>query len=85
MPEICRFLEIVISMLYDDHAPPHFHAVYGEYKISVEIMTGVISGRFPRRALSAVMEWHEIHKEQLIEDWELAEKHVPLKKLPPLE
>lgn len=85
MPEICRFLGIVISMLYDDHAPPHFHAVYGEYKISVEIMTGVISGRFPRRALSAVMEWHEIHKEQLIEDWELAEKHVPLKKLPPLE
>jgi hypothetical protein len=37
MPEICRFLGIVIFMLHDDHAPPHFHAEYGEYKIFVEM------------------------------------------------
>jgi hypothetical protein len=28
MPEICRFLGIVVYMLYDDHLPPHFHAEY---------------------------------------------------------
>lgn len=60
-------------------------SVYGDYKISVEIMTGVVNGRFPRRALSAVMEWYSLNKEQLLEDWELAEQHMPLKKLPPLE
>ena len=56
MPEICRFLGIVIYMLYDDHRPPHFHAEYGEYAIIVDIETGVVEGRFPRRALSALLE-----------------------------
>jgi hypothetical protein len=30
MPELSRFLGIVITMFYRDHAPPHFHAFYGE-------------------------------------------------------
>ena len=85
MPEICRFLGIVISMLYDDHRPPHFHAEYGEYKISVDINTGVVEGRFPPRALRAVTEWHAINKDRLQEDWSRAEKHESLKKIPPLE
>jgi hypothetical protein len=85
MPEISRFLGIVVYMLYDDHRPPHFHAEYGEYKISVEINTGVVEGRFPRRALNAVLEWHEIHREELLADWESAAQHQPLQKIPPLE
>ena len=85
MPEICRFLGVVIFMLYDDHAPPHFHAEYGEYKMSVNIETGVVSGTFPPRALRAVMEWHELNREKLMEDWGLAAKHQALKKIPPLE
>jgi hypothetical protein len=56
MPEVSRFLGIVVYMLYDDHRPPHFHAEYGEFKISVEIDSGVVEGRFPRRALKALME-----------------------------
>jgi len=72
-------------MVYDDHRPPHFHAEYGDYKITVEIHSGVVEGRFPRRALNALMEWYEIYKDQLTEDWELAEQHKPLKKIPPLE
>ncbi len=85
MPEVCRFLGIIISILYDDHRPPHFHAEYGEYKISVDLNTGVIAGRFPPRALRAVSEWYELNKEGLLEDWALAEEHKTLKKLPPLE
>ena len=85
MPELCRFLGIIIYMLYDDHKPPHFHAEYGEYKITVEINTGVVDGRFPRRALNAVIEWYLQNKNQLLEDWELAEEHKPLKKIAPLE
>ena len=85
MPELCRFLGIVIYMLYDDHKPPHFHADYGDYRISVDINSGVVEGRFPRRALGAVLEWYGLHKGDLLEDWELAEKHQPLKRIPPLE
>ena len=85
MPEICRFLGIVIYMLYDDHRPPHFHAEYGEYRIIVDINSGIIEGKLPRRALSAVLEWYIIHKDELLEDWKLAEKHEKLKKISPLE
>ena len=85
MPELCRFLGIVVFMLFDDHSPPHFHAEYGEYKVSVEIETGIIEGRFPRRALGALMEWYALHKEELAEDWRLAAAHQPLKKISPLE
>ena len=85
MPELCRFLGIVIYMLYDDHKPPHFHAEYGDYRISVDINSGVVEGRFPPRALSAVLEWYGLHKGDLLEDWDLAEKHQPLKKISPLE
>lgn len=85
MPEISRFLGIVVYMLYGDHQPPHFHAEYGEYKVTVEISTGVVQGRFPRRALKSLLEWYELYRESLLEDWRLAEQRQPLRKIPPLE
>ena len=47
MPEISRFLGIIVFMVYDDHNPPHFHARYGDYEISVEILSGIVEGKFP--------------------------------------
>ncbi len=47
MPVISRFLGIIIAMYWDDHAPPHFHAKYAEYEVTVNILTGVIEGKFP--------------------------------------
>ncbi len=85
MPEISRFLGIIIAIFYKDHAPPHFHAIYGEYEITIGIETGVINGRFPRRALRLVLEWLELHKNELLENWQLAEEKKPLKKITPLE
>ena len=85
MPEISRFLGIVIAMFYRDHAPAHFHAVYSDYEITVAIETGVVTGSFPRRALRHVLEWYELHKDDLLEDWELAQARRPLKKIAPLE
>jgi len=85
MPEISRFLGIVIAMFYRDHAPPHFHAIYGEFEMTVDIETGVIHGDFPKRAAHLVFEWLDLHKEELQEDWRLAEANRPLKKIAPLE
>ncbi len=85
MPEISRFLGIVIRMHYRDHSPPHFHAHYGDYEITVEIGTGIINGRFPKRALSAVLEWHDLHQLELLEDWRRAENRETLNTIPPLE
>ncbi len=85
MPEISRFLGIVISMYYNEHNPPHFHAKYGEYKIDICIESGIVNGKFPKRALRAVLDWYDLHKEELMQDWELAVKDKPLNKIEPLE
>ncbi|NNJ84463.1 MAG: DUF4160 domain-containing protein [Gammaproteobacteria bacterium] len=85
MPEISRFLGIVIRMYIREYAPPHFHAEYQEYEITVEIETGVVTGRFPRRALSAVLEWYVLHKDELMTNWEAAMNRKPLSKIEPLE
>ena len=85
MPEISRFLGIVISIYYNEHNPPHFHAQYGEFQITIEIESGIVVGNFPRRALEAVLDWYEIYKKELMIDWELAIKGKPLNKINPLE
>ena len=59
---ISRFFVIVIYVLYENNIPAHFHAAYGDDKISVTIDSGVIEGEFPKRALRAVLEWAEIHR-----------------------
>jgi len=49
MPELSRFLGIVVFMNFNEHNPPHFHAKYGEFQIIVEINSGIIEGKFPKR------------------------------------
>ena len=85
MPELSRFLGIVIAMFYRDHEPAHFHAVYGEYEITVGIEDGVVKGEFPRRALRLVLEWYEANKPALVENWSRAKRREPLQPIPPLE
>lgn len=85
MPEISRFLGIIVFLLYDDHSPPHFHARYSDYEVSIDIEKGVVTGFFPRRALSLLLEWFALHREELLHDWALARDHLPLSKIPPLE
>ena len=85
MPEISHFLGVIIYMYYKEHLPPHFHAEYNDYAITVEIETGIVEGKFPKRALRAVLEWFDLHKDDLKEDWKLATERKPLKKIEPLE
>jgi phosphomannomutase len=86
MPEISRFLGIVIAMFYDDHNPPHFHARYGSNKVEIDIRTlAVLAGHFPPKALGLVMEWASLHQHELMQDWELARQQAELKKIAPLE
>ena len=86
MPTISEFFGILVRMYYDDHNPPHFHAYYGEHEalISIETME-ILEGTLPRRAKSMIIEWAVEHRQDLLEDWTLAEQHRPLKKIEPLE
>jgi hypothetical protein len=62
MPEVSRFFGIVIRMYYDEQAPPHLHAIYGNYEAQIGINPiEVLEGRLPRRAVSMVIEWTALH------------------------
>ena len=78
MPEISRFLGIVIGMFYSEHGVAHFHAVYGAHEASIEIESGAVHGEMPRRALRLVLEWAELHKAELMENWKLARQGAAL-------
>ena len=86
LPTISAFYGILIQMFWQEHAPPHFHALYGEFEALIDIRTlEVIRGSFPRRALSLVMEWAAQHRNELMEDWKLCETKQSPYKIPPLE
>jgi hypothetical protein len=86
MPTISTFYGIIIQMFWGDHAPPHFHALYGEFEVIINIKTlEIIKGKMPRRALALVLEWASIHRDELIKDWDLCVKNQSPKKIPPLE
>ena len=85
MLEISRFLGIVIGIFPREHPPAHFHAVYGEYRITVNIESGLVHGEFPKRALRLVLDWLDLHKYELLDDWELVQAGRPANKIAPLE
>jgi len=73
-------------MYYNDHAPPHFHAKYGDYVAAIAIDNGeIIEGILPPRVLGLVLEWCEYHRTEFTEDWNLARARKALKPIEPLE
>lgn len=86
MPTISIFYGILIQMFWRDHAPPHFHALYSEFEVLIDLRTlEIIEGTMPRRALALVLEWAVQHRKELMEDWKLCEtKQIP-QKIAPLE
>src|SRR2546427_12046670 len=69
MPELCRFYGIVIRMFWDDHPPPHFHAIYGNHEALIEIETSeTIAGSLPLGANSLVKQWIDLHRNELMDN-----------------
>lgn len=86
MPTISVFYGIIIRMFFNEHSPPHFHAHYGEFKAVIDIQTlGLSEGKLPRRALELVLDWAELHREELMENWELCRKHLEPHNVEPLK
>jgi uncharacterized protein DUF4160 len=86
MPTISRFFGLTVRMYYDDHSPPHFHVYYGDYQAVIEIGSlRLRDGKLPPRGMALVLEWAAEHRDELMENWVLAENHKPLKTIQPLE
>ncbi|MBM3745512.1 MAG: DUF4160 domain-containing protein [Acidobacteria bacterium] len=86
MPEISRFFGIIIAMYYSDHTPPHFHVRYAGQKALIGIENlAVLKGSLSPRVLGLVVEWAALHRQDLLDNWQLARREAPLKPIEPLE
>jgi hypothetical protein len=86
MPTISSFYGVSIRMHWTDHAPPHFHAIYGEDEAVIRIDSlEVIHGSLPRRAHALTLEWAFIHRPELLENWDLCATRRQPKRIPPLD
>jgi hypothetical protein len=85
MPALSQFLGIVITMYFNDHNPPHFHVRYDEYRALISINNfSILEGNLPPRILGLVMEWAGLHKEELMENWNLLQNTGKYNKIDPL-
>ena len=86
MPRISEFFGIEIYIYWEDHGPPHFHAVYAEQEAQISIEDGsLLRGRLSPRAMGLVVEWAQLHRDELRHVWEQAEGMQPLDKIEPLK
>lgn len=86
MPRICSFYGITIWMYWNEgaHVRPHFHARYGGHVASIDFTGLLIAGSLPPRALALVAEWANLHREELLVNWEHARLEEPLEAVDPL-
>jgi hypothetical protein len=85
MPELSRFLGIAILMYFDDHNPPHFHVRYNDFRaiISIKDLT-LMEGELPPRVWGLVMEWAGLHKNELLDNWNMVKETGKWFKIEPL-
>ncbi len=76
MPTISMFYGILIKMFFCDvekHNLPHLHAEYQGNNAVYSIPDGnLLAGKMPLQKQKIIVAWIEIHKEDLIADWQLA-------------
>jgi hypothetical protein len=85
VPIISKFFGIIVTMNYREHGPPHFHAWYSGYAVTVNISDGTVNGEMPKRALGLILEWWSLHRADLKANWDRAEARQPLAPIDPLE
>ena len=85
MPIISMFLGIIIRMFNNgEHNPPHFHASYQDYEAVFDMEGDIMDGDMPKRQQKFIAAWAELHKDELLANWELAMEKQQLYKIEPL-
>ena len=89
MPIISMFYGIIVSMFFFDaqrHKTPHIHVKYQEQEAVFSIPEGeLIEGELKSNKTRLVQAWIEIHKEELMANWELAINGQEVFKIDPLK
>ena len=86
MPTISNFYGILIQMYWKDHQPPYFHAIYGSFEALIDINNlSVLNGKLPRRAIELVLDWAELHQQELLDNWNLCRNNQTPNMILPLQ
>ncbi|OGV75485.1 MAG: hypothetical protein A3K19_29205 [Lentisphaerae bacterium RIFOXYB12_FULL_65_16] len=89
MPVVSMFYGIIVSMYYKDeqrHRRAHIHVRYQEHEAVIGIPEGdLLEGSLPPPKLRLVLAWVEIHRDELVADWELAVSGQQPYKIDPLK
>ena len=86
MPTISMFYGIMIRMYNNnEHNPPHFHAQYQGHNAVFDMDGNLTDGEMPKAQIKLIAAWAEIHREELLANWELAMQEEPLYKIEPLK
>lgn len=85
MPTISMFYGVLIRMYYDDHNPPHIHAIYNDTEAVYDLSGNVIEGMLPTKQRKLVEAWISIHEDELLADWNLAKSGEQLFRIEPLK
>ncbi len=84
MPTLSMFYGIIISMYFDDHNPPHFHAAYQGDEATFDLRGELLEGDMPAKQRKLIGAWAEIHHDELVGNWELASRNESVYKIEPL-
>lgn len=79
------FGEIIISLYWRDHNPPHIHFAYGIYECSISVLDRVVNGQAPAKVIAKVNEWIDLHESEILTLWKKAQKGEQLNKIEPLK
>jgi hypothetical protein len=83
MPTISIFFGIVVQMYWNDHNPPHLHAIYQGQEALFEIGTSEkMGGALPRKAERLVGDWIAANRDQLLENWDRGRIGRPFLQIP---
>ena len=88
MPVISMFYGVIVLMYYFDnrkHHQPHIHVQYADEEAVISIPDGnIIEGSIKSAKLKLVQAWIEIHRDELMANWQLAVNGQPMFKIEPL-
>ena len=88
MPVISMFYGLIVSIYYLDnkqHHFPHIHVRYQKNKAVFKIPDGtLLGGRLPTGKYKLIEAWIELHKDELMANWELAVSGAKIFNIEPL-
>jgi hypothetical protein len=86
MPTISMFFGLIIRMHYSEHNPPHIHVRYQDTNAVINLLDGkIIAGTLSDRHYRFVQTWVDIHKEELLANWQLCQNGEEPFRIDPLK